>query len=127
VCQLVSHGRDAFLARLSSHHRRAAVLSADAIVAFLHHAYLEAEADLARTREPYERFHNFHNLIDDSVSMEARVDEDGDLVVTLILPTGDLIPIKASPRRLLYQMDRQAYIEALNAARSVPSEPVEAE
>ena len=52
----VSHGRDGFLDRLSAHHRRSAVLSADAIVTFLHQAYLEAELDLVRPREPYERF-----------------------------------------------------------------------
>ena len=32
----VSHGKDGFVARLSAHHRRAAVLSADALVTYLH-------------------------------------------------------------------------------------------
>jgi Abortive infection C-terminus len=45
----VSHGKDGFIERLSSYHRRAAVLSADAIVAFLHQSYIEATANLART------------------------------------------------------------------------------
>jgi hypothetical protein len=39
-------------------------------------------------------------------------------VVTVRLPAGDLITITSPVSRLLYQMDRAAYIEALNAARS---------
>ncbi len=114
----VSHGKEAFLDRLSSHHRRAAILSADAIVAFLHQAYLEAEPNLQKTREPYERFATFNDLIDDSVSLDAIVNEDGDLDVTVYLPGGDTIPMTVLPSRFLFQIDRDAYIEALNAARS---------
>jgi Abortive infection C-terminus len=65
----ISHGRDGFLEKLSVHHRRAAVLSADAIVTFLHQAYLEAELDLVLTREPYERLSHLNGLIDACVSM----------------------------------------------------------
>lgn len=115
----VSHGRDGFVAKLSAHHRRAAVLSADAIVTYLHEAYLEANFNLAQTREPYERFETFNDLIDNAVSLEAETDDDGDLAVTIRLPGGDILPISASPSRVLYQMDRAAYIEALNAVRSV--------
>ncbi len=43
----VSHGRDGFLLELSMHQRRAALLAADAIVTFLHEAYLEKEPELA--------------------------------------------------------------------------------
>jgi hypothetical protein len=119
-----SHGRDGFIERLSAYHRRAAVLSADAIVAFLHQAYIESDINLAKTREPYERFATFNDLIDNVVSLEAETDE-GDLFVTVRLPNGDILPITASPSRLLYQMDRDAYIEALNSANSaVPESPV---
>ena len=51
----VSHGKDGFIAKLSAHHRRSALLAADAIVTFLHEAYLEREPDPVRTFEPYER------------------------------------------------------------------------
>jgi hypothetical protein len=115
----VSHGKDAFVAKLSAHHRRAAVLSADAIVTYLHEAYLETNFNLSQTREPYERFETFNDLIDNAVSLEAETDDDGDLAVTIRLPGGDILPITASPSRFLYQMDRAAYIEALNAVRSV--------
>jgi hypothetical protein len=119
----VSHGRDGFIERLSVYHRRAAVLSADAIVAFLHQAYMESDINLSQTREPYERFESFNDLIDGAVSLQAGADEEGDLAVTILLPGGDILPITASPSRFLYQMDRTAYIEALNAARSAVPPP----
>lgn len=123
-----SHGREGFLQRLSAHHHRSAVLSADAIVTFLHQAYLEAELDLVRTREPYERFDHQHGLIDAHVSLQAEVDEEGFLSVKVTLPSGDVLPLRVEASRLLYQVDRDAYVEALNAARGAPApvvEPVE--
>ena len=121
----VSHGKDGFVAKLSAHHRRAAVLSADAIVTYLHEAYLEANFNLSQTREPYERFETFNDLIDSAVSIEAE-DDDGDLAVKVRLPGGDTLLITAAPSRFLYQMDRAAYIEALNAVRSAPPPAPEA-
>lgn len=121
----VSHGRDGFLDRLSAHHRRSAVLSADAIVTFLHQAYLEAELDLVRTREPYERFGHLHELIDAHVSLQADVDEEGFLTIDVTLPSGDILPLRVEASRLLYQLDRDAYVEALNAARGAPATVVE--
>ncbi len=123
-----SHGREGFLQRLSVHHHRAAVLSADAIVTFLHQAYLEAELDLVRTREPYERFDHLHGLIDAHASLQADVDDEGFLTVDVTLPSGDVLPLRVEASRLLYQLDRDAYVEALNAAREAPTlvvEPVE--
>ena len=61
----VSHGKDGFIAKLSEHHRRAAVLSADAIIMFLHTAYLEREPDPVKTHEPYERFSDLNDKIDE--------------------------------------------------------------
>jgi hypothetical protein len=116
----VSHGRDGFIERLSTYHRRAAVLSADAIVAFLHQAYRETELNLVRTREPYERFAAQNEVIDKWCSYAAaEIDDEGLLSVTVALPAdvGSLV-IDASPSQLLFQLDRPAYIEALNAARS---------
>lgn len=117
-CGPVSHGKPAFLDRLSQHHRRAAVLAADAIVALLHQAYLKAEWNLARTREPYDRFSAQHEVLDAYCAFEgAEVDEDGSLAVSVALPGGaDPILIDASPSQFLFHLDRPAYIEALNAA-----------
>lgn len=120
-----SHGREGFLQRLSVHHRRAAVLSSDAIVTFLHQAYLEAELDLVRTREPYERFDHLHRMIDAQVSLQADVDEEGFLAVDVSLPSGDVLPLRVEASRLLYQLDRDAYVEALNSARGAPAPVVE--
>lgn len=118
----VSHGKDGFIARLSAYHHRAAVLSADAVVAFLHQAYLEAELDLGRTREPYERFQPLHELIDEHVSLTAEVDDDGLLQCAVRLPDGDELPLTVEPSRLLYQIDRSAYVTALQAWRDAAAQ-----
>lgn len=46
----VSHGKEGFAKKLSAHHRRAAVLAADALVTFLHEAYLERENPIQSLR-----------------------------------------------------------------------------
>lgn len=116
----VSHGKDAFIERLSAYHRRAAVLSADAIVAFLHQAYRETELNVLRTREPYDRFPDQNDIIDKWCGYAvAEIDDDGLLSVTVALPgDADSLVIDATPSQFLFQFDRPAYIEALNAARS---------
>jgi hypothetical protein len=115
----VSHGKDGFIEKLSIYHRRAAVLSADAIVAFLHQAYREAELNLLRTREPYERFPVQNGLIDKWCRYNvAEIADDGSLAVRVALPGDERIEMQATPSEFLFQFDRTAYIEALNAARS---------
>lgn len=116
----VSHGRDGFLAKLSVHHRRSAVLSADALVTFLHQAYLEAQRDPISSREPWERFEAFNLLIDANVGLELVTDDDGNLELRVLLSGSDYLSLNVPVSRLLYQLDRDAYIEALNAARGVP-------
>ncbi|MGV0998869.1 MAG: abortive infection family protein [Fluviibacter sp.] len=120
-----SHGKDGFINTLSVYHQRAAVMSADAIVTFLHQAYLEAEKDLSNSREPYERFDRFHGLVDAAVFMQAEVNDDGFLSVEVSLPTGESLPVRVSASRFLYQLDRDAYVEALNAARDATVQTVE--
>jgi hypothetical protein len=116
----VSHGRDGFLAKLSVHHRRSAVLSADALVMFLHQAYLEAQRDPVSSREPWERFDSFNQLIDANVGLTLGENDDGEPELHVLLPGNEYLAINVPVSRLLYQLDRDAYIEALNAARSVP-------
>lgn len=117
----VSHGKDGFIERLSSYHRRTAVLSADAIVAFLHQAYTETELNLARTREPYERFRSQNAMIDDWCGFcEAEINEDGLLEVTVAIPgpegRPETITLEAPPSQFLFHLDRMAYVEVLNAS-----------
>ena len=113
----VSHGKDGFIAKLSAHHRRSAMLAADAIVTFLYEAYLEREPDPVRTFEPYERFESANAVIDELVSLRAEPDEDGLLRVVAVLPDGEEVPLAIEPSRLLFGVDREAYKLVLNACR----------
>jgi hypothetical protein len=115
----VSHGKDGFIEKLSVYHRRAAVLSADAIVAFLHQAYRETQLNLLRTREAYERFPAQNELIDKWCNYTvAEIDADGSLSVSVALPGDESLVFHPTPSEFLFQFDRTAYIEALNAAHS---------
>lgn len=117
-----SHGKDPYLERLAIHHRRSAVLAADAIVAFLHKAYLDAQLDPSSSREPWARFADENTLIDAHVGLMVETDDEGVLSLKFLLPGGDELPLNIEVSRLLYQLDREAYVEALNAARSADNE-----
>ncbi|KXU89941.1 hypothetical protein CI15_07125 [Paraburkholderia monticola] len=116
-----SHGKDPYLERLAVHHRRTAVLAADAIVAFLHKAYLDAMLDPVSSREPWERFEVANSLIDAHVGLSVEIEEEGAPTLKFLLPGGDELPLKIEVSRLLYLLDRAAYVEALNAARGAPA------
>lgn len=119
-----SHGKDPYLDRLAEHHRRSAVLAADAIVAFLHQAYLDTQLDPISSREPWERFAADNALIDAHVGLAVDA-EDGDTpTLRFLLPGGDELPINIEVSRLLYLLDRDAYVEALNATRGVATSAV---
>lgn len=118
----VSHGKDGFIQALTSHHRRAAVLAADTIIAFLHNAYLDTQLNPTISREPWERFENENCLIDALVGLAVETDDEGVLSLKFLLPGGDELPLNIEVSRLLYQIDREAYVEALNAARSADNE-----
>ena len=110
-----SHGKDPYLKRLAEHHRRSAVLASDAVIAFLHQAYLDSKLNPEVSREPWERFEEMNRLIDEYVGV--RIDEDEPQQLIFRLPNGDELPIQAEASRLLYLLDRSAYVEALNAAK----------
>lgn len=119
----ISHGKQGFAHKLSSHHRRAAVLAADALVTFLHEAYLEMEPDPTVTLEPYERFRSGNALIDKHAAMNADIDDDGFLNITVGLPNDDEIPLTISASQLLFGTDREAYKQAVNACKEADSAP----
>ena len=121
-CGPVSHGKPAFLDRLSQHHRHAAVLAADAIVALFHQAYLKADRNLSQTREPYEKFLLQHQMIDECCAfLETDLKDNGLLTVKIALPSGvDALTIDVLPSSFLFHLDRVAYVEALNASRCAP-------
>lgn len=114
----LSHGKDGFISKLSIHHRRAAILAADAIVTFLHEAYLEQEVDPLRTLEPYDRFVLSNETIDKHTALVVdEGQENGFLCLIVLLPNGDEIPLSIEPSRLLFGIDRQAYKAALDACK----------
>lgn len=124
----VSHGKDGFIAKLSAHHRRSAMLAADAIITFLHEAYLEREPDPVRTFEPYERFEASNAIIDELTALRAETDDDGFLQVVINLPGGEELPLAVEPSRLLFGVDREAYKLVLNACHEArAAAPQEAE
>ena len=113
----VSHGKDGFIRKLSMHHRRAALLAADAIVTFLHEAYLERDPDPVLTLEPFERFAESNATIDEYAAIIAEADEDGILRARVFLPNNEEISLSVEPSRLLFGVDREAYKLALNTCR----------
>ena len=122
----VSHGREPYLERLTAHHRRSAVLAADAIVSFLFDEFLgNRNVRLESTREAYESFDEWNEIIDSrTYFVEAVANEDGGLSVEISLPDGTTFPLEVSPSRLLFGVDREGYKAALMAAQSTP-EPME--
>lgn len=113
----VSHGKDGFIAKLSSHHRCSALLAADAIVTFLHEAYLEREPDPVRTFEPYERFEASNAIIDKFAMLRAELDEEGFIRAIVVLPDREEVPLAIETSRLLFGVDREAYKHVLSACR----------
>lgn len=118
----VSHGKEPYLERLAAHHRRSALLAADAIVAFLHKAYLDTQLDPASSREPWERFADNNTLIDTQIGLSAEANDEGIATLQFLLPGGEILPVTIEVSRLLYQLDREAYVEALNTAKSAASD-----
>lgn len=126
----VAHGKDAFLDIVTSDHARAFVHAGDAIISVLLNALEGKQPDLTVTREPYESFPHLNDRIDDAVYVEARIDEDGDRpMVVFSVATGfqgEAIELRVEPSRLLYGIDRAAYIEVLRTADLVTAEAEEA-
>ena len=127
----VAHGKDAFLDAVTTDHARAFLHAGDAILSVLLNALEGKQPDLTLTREPYENFPHLNERIDRAVGMEVRVDEDGDRpIVVFAVATGtrdEAIEIRVEPSRLLYGIDRSAYVEVLKTAAAVVAETEEEE
>ncbi|HEH8524977.1 TPA: hypothetical protein SH273_005173, partial [Pseudomonas aeruginosa] len=85
-------------------------------------AYLNAQLDPISSREPWERFAEDNSLIDAHVGLSVDAEDGGTPTLRFLLPSGDELPINIEVSRLLYQLDRDAYVEALSAARGAPAE-----
>jgi hypothetical protein len=84
----------------------------------LHQAYLDVQLDLSSSREPWERFETENALIDTYVGLEIDNDYNDFPMLSFLLPGGEVISLQMEVSRLLYQIDRYAYIEVLNAVRN---------
>lgn len=127
----VAHGKDAFLDVVTSDHARAFVHAGDAILSVLLNALEGKQPDLTVTREPYESFPHLNDRIDRAVSVEARIDADGARAMVVFSvatgPRSEAIELRVEPSRLLYGIDRSAYIEVIRTANLVAAEAEEAE
>jgi len=133
VSDPIAHGKDGFLDTLTINERRAFLVTADTILALLLSAHDGTEPDLQYTREPYERFEHLHERVDRAVAVEAAIEYDEERqMVVITLRTGNLpegIPLRVEPSRLLYAIDRSAYVELLASsaaeteAKPIPSQP----
>ena len=126
-----AHGKDGFIDFLTASESRIYLLTADSLLGMILGAYDGREPDLLYTREPYERFAHLHDRLDHNVSVSASVDSEGDVetvVVKLRTPAlEDEIEIRLEPSRLLYENDRQVYLELLTSSIQPIAEAIEAQ
>jgi Abortive infection C-terminus len=125
----VAHGKDGFVESLTRDENRAFLHTGDAILAILLNALEGTAPDLSSTREPYERFQHFSERIDRSVQLTAEVDVDSGppTIVVNIVAAGrdDLLELRIEPSRLLFALDREAFVEIVNATANRAVEPIE--
>jgi hypothetical protein len=114
----VAHGKDGFLDAIEEDHARSFLHTGDAIVGVLLNALEGKQPNLLATREPYERFALLCERIDRSVGLEARVEMEHDfpvLVVSLSIGNKtEAIDLRIEPSRLLYGIDRTAFVGVLS-------------
>ena len=116
----IAHGKDGFLDTLYRSQLRTYLLTGDALLALILGAMEGTEPNFQHTREPYETFIDLHDRIDSSVIVGALVDDTGEAPVFVLsiatsgLPDG--VELRVEPSRLLYAVDRAAFVEVLAAS-----------
>jgi hypothetical protein len=127
----VAHGKDGFLDVIEEDHARSFLHTGDAIVGVLLSALEGKQPNLLVTREPYERFAHLCERIDRSVTVTAKVEFDDDLPVLIVsLSIGnkpESIDLRIEPSRLLYGVDRTAFVGVLSDAPATLEEPYDNE
>ncbi len=110
----IGHGRMGFEQKLSAHHRRTALVTADSVIGFLHDAYLSTQTDPTSTFEPYDRFPQINHAIDaHSAFVAAEVEEDGTLYGRISFGKDKAEHVfSVSVSEFLFGTDRFAYREA---------------
>lgn len=126
-----AHGKDGFIDFLTTSESRIYLLTADSLLGMILGAYDGREPDILYTREPYERFAHLHDRLDRNLAVSASVDDEGDVqtvVVRLKAPSvEEEIEIRLEPSRLLYENDRQVYLELLKSSVQPVVEAVESQ
>jgi len=116
----VAHGKDGFLDAIEEDHARSFLHTGDAIVGVLLNALEGKQPNLLVTREPYERFAHLCERLDRSVAVNSRVEFEDDLPVLIVsLSIGnkpESIDLRIEPSRLLYGIDRTAFVGVLSDA-----------
>jgi hypothetical protein len=111
---------------ITTDHARAFLHTGDAILGVLLNAYEGKQPDLAATREPYGSFPHLDDRIDRAVSIGASIEEGGDSsILVLSIATGpenEALLLRVEPSRLLYGVDREAYLEVLKIVALGPLE-----
>jgi hypothetical protein len=120
----VAHGKDGFLDSIYVDHSRAFLHAGDAIVGVLLSALDGVEPNLLSTREPYERFEHLTKKIDSAVSMKSSVesDEEGYILNVKLVVSGNQeqeINLRIEPSRLLYNLDRDVFVDVLAEALAI--------
>lgn len=114
----VAHGKDGFLDVIEEDHARSFLHTGDAIIGLLLNALEGKQPNLLVTREPYERFAHLCERIDRSVALNAKVEfKDGLSVLIVSLSIGnkpETIDLRIEPSRLLYGIDRTAFVGVLS-------------
>jgi hypothetical protein len=115
-----AHGKDGFLDAIEVDHARSFLHIGDSIVGVLLNALEGKQPNLLVTREPYESFAHLCERIDRSVAVNSRVELEDDLPVLIVsLSIGnkpESIDLRIEPSRLLYGIDRTAFVGVLSDA-----------
>ncbi len=102
---VLSHGRARASYALKQDQRLLCAQMAQSFVVLLVEAHMERDPDLLHTRQPFEIDSLLNERIDEIIAVTAD-EETGEVVL------GDLARLR--PSQLLYDNDREAYIEAMN-------------
>jgi len=120
-----AHGKDAYYEAIAVDHARAYLHAGDIMIGAILGAFEGTIPDLKRTRDPYENFRWHHDRIDSSISVQADVESDAEPVVVLRVAAGaalDPIELRLEPSRILFGVDRDAYLEVLRAVAGAAQE-----
>lgn len=120
-----AHGRDGFLEGIAADHARVFLHVGDLLVGAVIDAHQATAPEIRFTRDPHSNFEDLNALIDELAGVEVAVESDDDTVIVLrfSLPQTDRpIELRLQPSQILYDIDRELYLQALELARATPEQ-----